>query len=183
MAAINTNPVIPIVPDYYYLDILLTNSYKNLGQYENVINSEIIGELTEFDFTTQSELPLLESGQTGIAIITGYTTSKLNVVKTYTGEYKVGVNGVTFANSEYVSYVIAGITYLTYLDTGVTLYGFAKQTNEFETQLIFKDDNSVSVDVKKTLNAFIIDRSNISIYDYFNKISTCDNLDDILDIF
>jgi hypothetical protein len=180
MAAINSGN---ISNEYYYIDVLLTHQYKNFGQYELIENNDIIGELTDFDFTTQSQLTPFDFGQTSVAIITGYTTSKLKNVITYTGEYKVGVNGVTEVNNEYVSYVINDITYLTYLDTGITLYGFGKLTNEFSLQAILKDDNSVSIDVKKTLNALIIDRSNVSVYEYFNKMNNCNNLDDLLDIF
>jgi hypothetical protein len=180
MAAIN--PII-ILDQYYYIDIFLTHTYKNLGQYDIIKNNIITGELKEFDFTTQSLLEPIPIASPSLAIVTGYTKSRLKEVISYSNEYLVGVKGVTSVNQEYVTYEIDGIVYLTYLDTDVTIYGFGKPTNEFEYQSILKDDNSVSVDVKKTLNAFVIDRSNISVYDYFNKISNCDSLDDLLDIF
>jgi len=180
MAAINPGT---ILDQYYYIDILLTHKYKNLGQYELIIDNNIIGELKKSNFTTQNQLQPFNFGPSSIAIITGYTESRLKNVITYTGEYKVGVNGVTEVNQEYITYEIDGIVYLTYLDTDVTIYGFGKLTNEFDVQPILANDNSVSIDVKKTLNAFIIDRSNISIYEYFNKMNNCNNLDDLLDIF
>jgi hypothetical protein len=180
MAAINTGT---ILDQYYYIDILLTHKYKNFGQYELIQNNDIIGELTDFDLLNQNQLQPFDFGPSSVAVVTGYTESKLKNVITYSGEYKVGVNGVTSVNNDYVTYVIDDITYLTYLDTGITLYGFGKLTNEFDVQPILMNDNSVSIDVKKTLNAFIIDRSNISIYEYFNKMNNCNNLDDLLDIF
>lgn len=180
MAAINSGS---ILDEYYYIDIFLTHQYKNLGQYTLIENNDIVGELTDFDLLNQNQLPPFDFGQPSVAIVTGYTSSRLKYVETYAGGYKVGVNGVTEVNNEYVSYEIDGITYLTYLDTGVTLYGFGKPTNEFSPQAILNDDNSVSIDVKKTLNGLIIDRSNISIYEYFNKMNNCNNLDDLLDIF
>jgi len=180
MAAINTGD---ILDEFYYIDILLTHKYKNFGQYDLIENNDIVGELTDFDLLSQNQLTPFDFGQPSVAIITGYTDSKLKYVETYAGGYKVGVNGVTVVTDEYVSYVIDDITYLTYLDTGITLYGFGKPTNEFDVQPILMNDNSVSIDVKKTLNAFIVDRSNVAIYEYFNKMNNCVNLDDLLDIF
>jgi hypothetical protein len=182
MAAVNPS-TIPIVNNNYYLDIFLTQTYNNLGQYEIIQNKEIFGDLTQFDLTGQTQLPPIEQNQSTLVVITGYTQSRLPNVVTYTGEYIVGVNGVTYVSDEYIGYEINNILYITYLDTGVTIYGFGKLSNEFERQDIIRDDNSVAIDVKKTLDAFIIDRSNTSVYDYFNRINGCDNLDDILDIF
>lgn len=181
MAAINDE--LPIENEYYHLDIFLTSTYKNLGQYDIIKNNEIIGDLTTFDLTTQNDLPPLEQNEIGSVTITGLTNSRLKQIITYSGEYKVGVNGVIAVADDFIMYEIDGIGYTTFLEDGLTIYTLVKQTNEFETQNIIRDDNSSSIDIKKTLNAFVIDRSNISIYEYFNKISNCDNLDDLLDIF
>jgi hypothetical protein len=167
----------------YYVDVFLTKTQKNLGQFTTIKNNEIFGDLTTFDFSIQNQLPPFNFSQPFNVTVTGITESKLKNVITYSGEYKVGVNGVILANSDYVMYEIDGITYTTFLNDNLTIYSLTKPTNEFDNQSILRDDSSVSIDVKKTLNAFLIDRSNISIYEYFNKINNCDNLDDLLDIF
>jgi hypothetical protein len=173
----------------YYVDVFLTKTQKNLGQFTSIKNNEIFGDLTtfnlipNFNFLNQTQLPPFNFSQPFNVTVTGITESKLKNVITYTGDYKVGVNGVIFANSDYVMYEIDGITYTTFLSDNLTIYSVTKPTNEFDKQSILRDDNSVSIDVKKTLNAFLIDRSNVSIYEYFNKINNCDSLDDLLDIF
>jgi hypothetical protein len=180
MAAINLNDTFE---QYYYIDIFLTQTQKNLGQFDIIKNNEIIGDLIAFDFTSQNSISPISPSDVGIITLTGLTTSRLNEVKTYTGEYKVGVNGVNVVNNEFIIYDIDGISYVTYLDTNFTIYTMTKSTNEFEMQNVLRDDNSVSIDIKKTLNGFLVERSNISVYDYFNKINNCDKLDDLLDIF
>jgi hypothetical protein len=169
---------------YYYIDIFLTQTQKNLGMFNIITNNEIIGDLPEFDFTSQNTIPPITPSDIGIVTLTGLTASRLNEVKTYTGEYKVGVNGVILVLDSLIIYEIDGISYQTLLDGFNTTYYFVtKSTNEFEMQNVLRDDNSVSIDIKKTLNGFLVERSNISLYDYFNKISNCDKLDDLLDIF
>lgn len=181
MAAINDQ--LPIENDYYHLDIFLYSTYKNLGQYDIIKNNEIIGDLTTFDLIGQGSLEPTPTNDIGSVTITGLTNSRLDKVITYSGEYKVGINGVIVVSDEYIMYEIDGIGYTTFLEDNLTIYSLVKPTNEFEPQNIIRDDNSSSIDIKKTLNAFVIDRSNISIYEYFNKINNCDNLDDLLDIF
>ena len=182
MAATSGGIGIPI-ENYYYLDIFLTQTQKNLGQFNIISNNEIIGDLIAFDFASQNSISPISPSDVGIVTLTGLTISRLNEVKTYTGEYKVGVNGVNAVTNEFIIYNIDGINYVTYLDTNLTIYTMTKSTNEFQMQNVLRDDNSVSIDIKKTLNGFLVERSNISVYYYFNKISNCDKLDDLLDIF
>jgi hypothetical protein len=170
----------------FYINIFLTQTQKNLGQFSLISNNEIIGDSIEFapNLNRQSNTTInLPTNSTTITV-TGLTSSRLEEVKTYNGDYKVGVNGVILASSTLVVYKIDDITYQTLLDgSNTTYYIVNKPTNEFEMQDVLSDDNSVSIDIKKTLDAFIIERSNISVYDYFNKINNCDKLDDLLDIF
>jgi hypothetical protein len=181
MAATNSGIEFPI--ENYYLDIFLTQTSKNLGQYDIITNNEIIGDFVEFNFAIQNEVPRIAVNQSFDITVTGLTSSRLEEARSYSGDFKIGVNGVIAVNDNYVMYAIDGVNYITYLDTNLTIYTVTKPSNEFERQNILRDDNSVSIDIKKTLNAFIIERSNISVYDYFNKLNNCDNLDDILDIF
>ena len=82
-----------------------------------------------------------------------------------------------------MDYNIEGISYRTFLSNNLTYYTVNKTTNEFTTKRLINNSNSVFIDIRKTLNAMIIERSNVSIYNYFNKINNCQELDDILDIF
>jgi hypothetical protein len=182
MAAINIDNEFKT---FYYINVFLKQTQKNLGQFSTIKNNQIIGDLKElpsFYFENQTQNTINQSTSETVKI-TGLTKSRLNEVKTYQGLFKVGVNGVTFVNEDYIIYQIDEISYTTFIEDNLTIYSVTKTTNEFENQSVIRDDNSVSVDVKKTLNAFLIDRSNISVYDYFNKINNCNNLDDLLDIF
>jgi hypothetical protein len=182
MAAINLDNTLK---KYYYIDIFLIQTQKNLGQFSIITNDEIVGDIITFNFNNQNSISQNTQTDTITDItITGLTSSRLAEVKTYNGDYKVGVNGVISVFSSSIIYKIDDITYQTLLDGSNTTYYFVtKSTNEFQTQSVLRNDNSVSIDIKKTLNAFIIERSNISVYDYFNKINNCDKLDDLLDIF
>lgn len=169
----------------FYINIFLTQTQKNLGQFSLITNKEIIGDLITFlNLNNQPTVtPILPTTPTTITV-TGLTSSRLEEVKTYNNTYKVGVNGVLSVSSNSIIYKIDDITYETLLGgSKATFYTLTKPSGEFQTQNVLRNDNSVSIDIKKTLNAFIIERSNISVYDYFNKINNCDKLDDLLDIF
>jgi len=66
---------------------------------------------------------------------------------------------------------------------GVTTFKVIKQKQNFQNDPVIWNADSVFIDIKKTLNAMVIDRGYMPVYDYFNKINNCDTLDDILDIF
>jgi hypothetical protein len=171
--------------EIYYLNILLNKTYKNLGQYETITNNQIVGTLTTITFTQNTIQPNPQSLPFNINV-SGITKSRLTEVRSFDPNilYIVGVNGVLTVTPEYVEYSIGDIIYKTFLDTKLTtFFKVTKTTNELKSQPIIANDNSVSIDVKKTLNAMVIDRSNISIYEYFNKINNCAELDDLLEIF
>lgn len=172
----------------YYLNIFLKNTYKNLGQIETVKNNTIITgmlDLTAFTLTQTKTSVINNQFNPRTIIFTGITKSRLNEVKTYNTNlpYKVNVNGVTKVTPEFIEYDINGIEYKTFLSNSLTIYKVIKQTDEFQQEIMVSNNNSVFVDIKKTLNALIIERSNVSVYNYFNKINNCDELDDLLDIF
>lgn len=187
MAAISNNNQIPIEKYYYYFDILLTETYKSLGQVEAInTNSNIIGELTEITFE-QFEFPSYEIIPEETITITGITKSRLEEVKTYNGDFKVGTKGVTQINNTFISYSIVEngttINYTTFLDGLLTIFSADKKTNNFDYQNVIRNDSSVFVDLKKTINTINIIRNNLSVYEYMDKINNCDELSDLLDIF
>jgi hypothetical protein len=180
MAAINFDNTFEV---YYYFDIFLTETYKSLGQVEAITNNQIIGELTAITFNQNQLLPYDTIPQKTITV-SGLTASRLEEVKTYTGEYKLGVNGVILVLDTLIIYEIDNITYQTLLDGSNTTYYFtSKPTNNFDYQNVIRNDDSVFVDLKKTLNAMVINRNNIPVYEYMDKINNCDELADLLDIF
>jgi hypothetical protein len=79
--------------------------------------------------------------------------------------------------------LLDNIRYKTYLSDGLTTYSITKLKETFENKPVIWNSDSVFIDIKKTLNAMVIDRGNISVYDYLNKINNCDELDDLLEIF
>jgi hypothetical protein len=173
--------------EYYYLDVFLTETYKSLGQYEIISNPNIIGQLTSITLidnisTLRADNPPQELE---FILITGITKSRLDEVKTYGSNnvYKLNVKGVFNITNEFIEYSIDNIKYKTYLSDGLTTYSVTKRKENFENQPVIWNADSVFIDIKKTLNAMVIDRGNVSVYDYFNKINNCDELDDLLEIF
>lgn len=183
--------------NYFYLNIFITETTKNRGQLEEVVDKSFIKGVTSFTLTQQNttqpgNIITNQYSNPRIITFTALTKSRLNEVKTYdlTNPFKVNVNGVTkiekdvtTGNIIYVDYNIEGISYRTFLSNNLTYYTVTKTTNEFATKRLINNSNSVFIDIRKTLNAMIIERSNVSIYNYFNKINNCQELDDILDIF
>ena len=69
------------VTNDYYIDIFLTQTYKSLGQYEIISNTDIIGQLTEFalyDLTQYSNKAFEPPQELEFIIITGITSSRLD---------------------------------------------------------------------------------------------------------
>jgi len=173
------------IKETYYLDIFLKKTYKNLGQFTIADpNATIVGSLSSSTIIPPTS-PTIAITQPRNIFITGTTESRLNEVRTYNFNepYKIGVKGVTGITSEYIEYIIGGIYYKTFLSSNTTYFEFTKTSDILDQKIIIADNNSIAIDVKKTLNAMVIDRSNISVYNYFNKINNCSSLDDILEIF
>jgi hypothetical protein len=170
----------------YYINIFLTETYKSLGQYEIITNNNIIGELKSISLNNVSTLYDENNEQNVNTItITGLTSSRLEEVKSYDQNepYKINVKGVKKVTNEFIEYVIDDVNYKTFLSDGLTIFSVIKETQIFEKKPVLWNGDSVFIDIKKTLNAMVIDRNNIPVYEYFNKINNCDNLDDVLDIF
>jgi hypothetical protein len=171
--------------EFYYFNIFLTETYKNLGQYEIIKNPEIIGDRKTITIEKNNGGITTEITPLPTILVTGLTVSRLDEVKTYNPNqpYKVGINGVTNVTSEFIEYTIGDVEYKTFLPFGMTTYKVLKEQSVFENQPVIWNADSVFVDIKKTLNAMIIERSNISVYEYFNKMNNCDSLDELLQIF
>lgn len=171
--------------EYYYFDVFLTETYKSLGQYEIISNPDIIGELTSTTISLSSLRAFNPPSELEFILITGITKSRLDEVKTYNQSvpFKLNVKGVFNITNEFIEYSIDNIKYKTYLSDGLTTYSVTKLKESFDNQPVIWNADSVFNDIKKTLNAMVIDRGNISIYDYINKINNCDELDDLLEIF
>jgi hypothetical protein len=176
--------------EYYYFDVFLTETYKSLGQYEIISNPDIIGELKSTTLILDNNTPSSERAfnppsELEFTLITGITKSRLDEVKTYNQSvpFKLNVKGVFNITNEFIEYSIDNVKYKTYLSDGLTTYSVTKFKESFDNQPVIWNGDSVFNDIKKTLNAMVIDRGNISIYDYINKINNCDELDDLLEIF
>lgn len=63
--------------------------------------------------------------------ITGYTSSRLNEVKTLdpNNPYKVGVKGVYNVQNDFIEYSLDGIFYKTYIQNTPSIFQSAKKTN------------------------------------------------------
>jgi hypothetical protein len=92
------------------------------------------------------------------------------------------ITGITSARAAVTNQTITTTTNQS-TNTGITEYRVVKLKESFENQPVIWNENSSFIDVKKTLNAMVIERGNISVYDYFNKINNCENLNDLLEIF
>lgn len=169
---------------YFYFDIFLTETYKSLGQYEIIKNPEIIGELTTNVFSLN--IPNTSTPSTPKSItVTGLTKSRLDEVKTYNVNqpFKIGINGVNTIATDYIEYTIGDVKYKTFLVDNLTIFSVTKLEDVFDNQPVIWNADSVFNDIKNTLNAMIIERGNITVYDFLNKINNSDELDDLLDIF
>jgi len=171
--------------DFYYFNILLKETYKNLGQYEIITNPDIIGDLQSITFSQTNSSIVQQTTTLPPILVTGLTTSRLNEVKTYNINipYKIGVNGVTNITTDFIEYTIDDIKYQTFLSDGLTTYQILKQQDVFQNQPVIWNADSVFVDIKKTLNAMVIERGNISVFEYFGRLNNCDSLSDMEQIF
>jgi hypothetical protein len=127
-------------------------------------------------------------------IVSGRTTHKLDIVKTYskTEPYKVGVNGVTkinldqFGNESEVEYNINGIDYVTRLNDLITTFkynpdDFERGLNEVGKTYI-REEGKIGLSFEiKTNNQIFIERDLGAILERHSRISEITNLDDLED--
>jgi hypothetical protein len=171
--------------EYYYFDVFLTETYKSLGQYEPITNPYIVGDLKQVTINQTTVPPPIFQPQPPFVNLSGICKSRLEEVRSYNLNipYKVGVNGVTVVNTDFIEYTIDNISYKTFLADNLTIFTAKKNQQILDYQPLIWNADSVFIDIKKTLNAMVIERGNISVYDFLNKINNCDELDDLLEIF
>jgi hypothetical protein len=166
----------------YYIDIFLTNNFNVQGMLETITTNEIIGSLTSITFSNDFIQP--EPVNVAFDIeVSGLTISKINDIKDYSGNIVVGLNGVYELTSEYVKYIIDDIYYQTFFEDNLTIYIVYKKTNEFMKSFVIKNENLPFSDIRKTVNGLLIERNNISVYTFLNRLSNSSNLEDLNEIF
>jgi hypothetical protein len=133
-------------------------------------------------------------------MITGFTSNKLDLVKTYslTNPYQIGVKGVT--NITYgttnltgitsVSYTIDNINYVTLLPSLVTTFFTNYSGYDFEPYIIFPNKQN-TFDIKeeakmgmvfppKVKNELFIERMDLAVFERHSRISETKSLEDLI---
>lgn len=134
-------------------------------------------------------------------MITGYTSHKLDLVRTYslTNPYQIGVNGVT--NITYdptsltgitsISYTIDNINYVTNLPSLVTTFFTYYSGYDFEPYIIFPNKQN-TFDIKeeakmglvfppKVNNELFIERMNVAIFERQSRLSEITTLQGLIE--
>lgn len=129
-------------------------------------------------------------------MISGYTSQKLDLVKTYskTNPYQIGVNGVTNVVYDPISltaitsvvYSIGDINYVTELPSLVTRFYTNYSGYDFEPYIIFPNKQN-TFDIKeeakmglvfppKVSNELFIERMSLSVFERYSRLSEIKNL-------
>lgn len=122
--------------------------------------------------------------------VTGTTTHRLDVIKTYdiNEPYKVGVNGVTSVIEDNgkiseVSYTIDGINYTTTFITGGetnTTFSYSPSPLQEDDYFVFKNEVTMGVVFSpKIEEELFIDRKPISVFDSQIRLSNIDTMEDL----
>lgn len=134
-------------------------------------------------------------------MITGYTSDKLDLIRTYsfTNPYQIGVNGVT--NITYdpnnltiitsISYTIGSINYVTKFPTLETTFSTNASGYDFEPYIVFPNKQNTS-DIKeeakmglvfppKVSNELFIERTNVAIFEKQSRLSEIKTLEGLID--
>lgn len=133
------------------------------------------------DFYTDLSEDITMSADTIPVSITGFTDSKLNTVRSYdfNNLYVVGVNGVTFVASNFISYTINGINYTTYLSDLTTIFQFTTTRNYYTNFNYIGEDNLINyVDETQIDNEISIERQQISVIENFSKLRQVSTVED-----
>jgi hypothetical protein len=134
-------------------------------------------------------------------MITGFTSNKLDLVRTYslTNPYQIGVNGVT--NITYdptnltgitsVSYTIDSVNYVTQLPSLVTTFFTYYSGYDFEPYIVFPNKQN-TFDIKeeakmglvfppKVNNELFIERMNVAIFERQSRLSEITTLQGLIE--
>jgi hypothetical protein len=133
-------------------------------------------------------------------MISGFTSHKLDLVKTYssTNPYQVGVNGVTnvtykdqiaLTGITFVSYSIGDINYTTRLSDLNTTFFTNSSGYDFEPYITFPNKQN-TFDIKeeakmglvsppKINNELFIERQDLAVFERYSRFSEIKNLNDL----
>lgn len=136
-------------------------------------------------------------------MITGYTSQKLDLIRTYinTTPYQIGVNGVTDITYDpnnpnvitSVSYSIGDVNYVTQLPSLITTFStnyLSYDYDGFEPYVIFPNEQN-TFDIKeeskmslvfppKVSNELFIERMSTSVFERYSRLSEIGNLDELI---
>lgn len=119
-------------------------------------------------------------------MITGYTDSKLDDIRTYYEQpYVVGINGVTYINEEKIEYTIDLVNYITFFDdiqTTIFISPLTDQPTISNDRVAVFDDSNPFGDKKNTESFINIDRNNYSVFEKLFKLSKITKLSDFEDL-
>lgn len=160
----------------YNIDILLTESFKLSGVYNEIENNNP-------NTTNNNNI-----------FITGSTEPMLDEIRSYdqSNPYQIGVNGVidvtrnpTTLEYTQVKYNLNDIIYTTNFLTNTTTYIYTGSTaNNYNDNFLYKkDDLLLNINKKPRINNYInVERQEYSVLDKIIKINKTVNLQDIDDI-
>jgi hypothetical protein len=133
-------------------------------------------------------------------MISGYTSHKLDLIKTYsnTNPYQIGINGVTSITYNplaltaitSVSYSIGNINYITNFPNLVTRFFTNSSGYDFEPYIAFPNKQN-TFDIKeeakmglvfppKVSNELFIERQNLAVFERFSRFSEITNLENLV---
>jgi hypothetical protein len=133
-------------------------------------------------------------------MISGYTSHKLDLIKTYsnTNPYQIGINGVTSITYNplaltaitSVSYSIGNINYITNFPNLVTRFFTNSSGYDFEPYILFPNKQN-TFDIKeeakmglvsppKVSNELFIERQNLAVFERFSRFSEITNLENLV---
>lgn len=147
--------------------------FLNIYLNKNITQNNLFDSLDTYGITSETES----------IMITGETNSRVNELFTYGGELKIGVNGLLEKNDYIVKYELDGIIYETDLSTDKTIYTIYKNVDNFNNLHLVPNENMPFSNIKKTIDAMLIERNNISVFDYMNRLATCKSPTDTENIF
>ncbi len=169
-----------------YMLLFFTNNFENIGLLSNDVSNPNIPVETNPTF----KIPF---------IISGYTdNTKLNELKTYSNEFKVGINGVTSVSSNLISYRLDGIDFITYISGSTsnpvalsTIYFLGSQngfinglnSNNSVNEFTFKDESKPYIEELPTRSQVFVQRNPASVYDSFFALNNINSYDDVFFYF
>jgi len=165
-----------------FLNIFLHKTLKNDGEYDIQPTDEyIIGTLSSTTFSLISVPPNTNNNETINIQLSGITSSKLDNILDYNNEYIQDF--ILEETDDFIVYVVDNITYKTFKNDNLTVYYINKNIDIFTDSLLYKNNDKYYPLSKKTISNLNINRNNKSVLEDFYKLTTTNNLDDVMDLF